>query len=127
MKDPAGLFQNVGNTRVSALKMRSLDDVPPEKVLFAYIRSAVDLNEKGVKIPKRKVKKRRLVIPDYFLKALEKNKQAKAAFESFSQSHQREYVEWLAEAKRDETRQRRLETTLQLLKDNKPRNWKYVR
>jgi uncharacterized protein YdeI (YjbR/CyaY-like superfamily) len=48
------------------------------------------------------------------------------AFENFSPSHQREYVEWIIEARRDETRARRMATTIQWLTEGKPRNWKYL-
>jgi len=127
MKDDSRIFKNVGNARISMLKMRRLADVPPDKILLSYIREAVDLNERGVRVPSKPRKKEDLTIPDYLVAALNRNRKAKATFESFSQSHQREYVEWLAEAKRDETRKRRLETALQWLKDGKPRNWKYMR
>ena len=48
-----------------------------------------------------------------------------AAFEKFPPSHRKEYIEWLTEAKRDETREKRLATKLEWLADGKPRNWKY--
>ena len=57
--------------------------------------------------------------------ALKQHKVAAAAFEKFSPSHRREYIEWLTEAKRDETRQKRLATTLEWLATGKSRNWKY--
>jgi uncharacterized protein YdeI (YjbR/CyaY-like superfamily) len=66
------------------------------------------------------------VVPDYLRSALKRNKAALQTFEGLSPSHRREYVEWLTEAKRDETRQKRLSTTLAWLAEGKPRNWKYV-
>ena len=68
-------------------------------------------------------KKKPVVVPDYFLAALE----ALATFEAFSPSHQREYVEWVTEAKQEATRERRLATTLEWLAEGKSRNWKYER
>jgi uncharacterized protein YdeI (YjbR/CyaY-like superfamily) len=58
--------------------------------------------------------------------ALKRNKKAAAAFESFSPSHRREYVEWITGAKTEETRQRRIGTALEWLAQGKPRNWKYM-
>ena len=55
----------------------------------------------------------------------EKNKAAAATFEKFSPSHRKEYIEWITEARRDETRQKRLSTTLEWLAEGKSRNWKY--
>ena len=48
------------------------------------------------------------------------------AFYAFSPSHQREYIEWLTEAKREETRQKRLLQAVDWLAEGKPRNWKYL-
>ena len=59
--------------------------------------------------------------------ALKKNKQALATFESFSYSHQKEYVEWVTEAKQEATRQKRLTTAIEWLAEGKPRNWKYMK
>ena len=64
-------------------------------------------------------------MPDYLVAALKKNRQARLAFEAFSPSHRREYIEWLTEAKQEATRQRRLATALEWLAEGKSRNWKY--
>ncbi len=66
-----------------------------------------------------------MTVPDYLTAALKKNKKALAAFEAFSYSHKKEYVEWITEAKREETRQKRIETMLIWLAEGKSRNWKY--
>lgn len=108
-------------------RITALSDLPEEKVLLGYIKKAVELNEAGVRkeAPRSKPKKK-LIIPDYFLAALKKNEKARTTFENFSPSHQKEYVQWITEAKRDETRAKRLETSLQWLAKGKPRNWKYL-
>jgi hypothetical protein len=59
--------------------------------------------------------------------ALAKNRKARETFEGFSPSHRREYVEWIAEAKGDDTRKRRIATAIEWLSEGKPRNWKYMR
>jgi uncharacterized protein YdeI (YjbR/CyaY-like superfamily) len=109
-------------------RITSLADLPAEKVLTGYIREAVRLNDTGVKLPARpKAKeKKELAVPDYFLAALRKNEKALQTFENFSHSHQKEYVEWVTEAKRDATRQQRLDTALAWMAEGKPRHWKYV-
>jgi len=65
--------------------------------------------------------KRVLVAPDFFMAALRKNKKALATYEAYSYSHKKEYVEWVAEAKREETRQKRLEKTVAWLAEGKSR------
>ena len=52
---------------------------------------------------------------------------AKATFEAFPPSRQREYAEWIAEAKTGETRERRLETAIEWMEEGKPRMWKYLK
>jgi uncharacterized protein YdeI (YjbR/CyaY-like superfamily) len=105
-----------------------VDDLPPDRVLLEYIRDAVALNEQGVKAPTApKAAKKPLKIPDYFLAALKKNKKALAAFEAFSPSHKREYVEWVTEAKQTATRDKRLATAIEWIAESKPKHWKYVK
>ena len=107
-------------------RLTSKADLPGDKILTGYIRLAVALNEAGVKTPRRKPQpKPKLVVPDYFRAALKKNEKALAAFENFSPSCQREYVEWLTEAKREETRAKRLQTAIEWIVKGKSRNWKY--
>jgi len=112
--------------------LRSVDDLPSKAVFTRLVKQAMKLNESGVKSPKTaktaKPKKRPpLKIPADFLAALGKNKKAHAAFTGFSYSHQKEYVEWITEAKRDETRLKRMKQTLEWLAEGKSRNWKYER
>ena len=68
-----------------------------------------------------------LKAPAYMLAAIKKNKKAHAAWAAFSPSHQREYIEWITDAKTDETRDRRLATAVEWIAEGKGRNWKYVR
>ena len=58
--------------------------------------------------------------------ALRKNAKARTIYEAFRPSHQREYLEWITEAKTDETRRKRLETAVEWMSEGKPRNWKYM-
>lgn len=107
-------------------RITSLDDLPSDKVMIDLIKQAAELNDKGVKVPKRPVPvKKELVIPGDLTKALSKNRTAKAAFEKFSYSHKKEYVEWIEEAKTEPTRNKRLATTVEWLSEGKSRNWKY--
>jgi hypothetical protein len=107
-------------------RITSIDDLPSKKVLLGYIKQAVKLNEEGVKAPKPpKKEKGKLIVPPYFRAALKKSKKAQATFDNFSPSHQREYVEWVTEAKQEATRERRLATAVEWLAEGKSKNWKY--
>ena len=59
-------------------------------------------------------------------KALAASPKARAQFEEFAPSKQRESMEWISDAKADETRGRRLEDAIQWIAQGKPRNWKYM-
>ena len=105
----------------------SLSDLPPDNALVSYIKEAVRLNEEGVARAIRPKARKKLAIPAQFLSALGKHKKSLATFEKLSPSHQREYVEWWTEAKREETRAKRLATTIAWLTEGKTRNWKYAK
>jgi uncharacterized protein YdeI (YjbR/CyaY-like superfamily) len=109
-------------------RIRSVADLPPKKTMIGYIRKAMALNQQAVQ-PKRPPKrpKKPLRVPPYLAAALEKNKKALATFESFPPSHKREYVEWITEAKREETRERRLATAIAWMAEGKAMNWKYAK
>lgn len=109
-------------------RITALSDLPSKKELVRYVKKAVELNDSGVKSPRRAVprKKQKLVVPDSLQIALKKHPKALAAFEAFSYSHKKEYVEWVTEAKRDETRQRRLDTAIAWMTEGKPRHWQYA-
>jgi hypothetical protein len=109
-------------------RIESFDDLPPKKELVALVKKAARLNADGVK-PARKPpsKKPPLELPDELMIALAKNKKAKAAFDAFPVSHKREYAEWISEAKRAETREKRVQQAVEWMAEGKSRNWKYER
>ena len=106
-------------------RITSIADLPDEMILIKYVRKAAQLNEAGVKTPAPK-KRKPLKVPSDFSAALSRNAKARKAFESFSPSAKRDYIEWVSEAKRDETRRERLSTSIAWLAEGKPRNWKYL-
>jgi hypothetical protein len=57
--------------------------------------------------------------PEDLAAALDADTEARAAFDGLSFTHQREYAEWVAEAKRAETRRRRVEQAVQMLRDGR--------
>jgi uncharacterized protein YdeI (YjbR/CyaY-like superfamily) len=128
MSDPHGLLHTDGTSAMCRSSFADVSELPPDAVLLAYIREAVALNEQGVKVDKpKKEKKPEVEVPNYFLAALRKNKQALATWEGFSPSHRREYVEWIVDAKQEATRQKRLVQAVEWIAEGKARNWKYER
>ena len=129
MSDPKKIL---GKARESAMghfgRITGLKDLPSDRILLAYIKEAARLNEDGVKVVRKpREQKKELKVPPYFISALKKNKRAHATFSGFSNSHKREYVEWVTEAKTDETRTKRLAMAIEWMAKGKSRNWKYAR
>jgi uncharacterized protein YdeI (YjbR/CyaY-like superfamily) len=109
-------------------KLTSVKDLPNRRELTALIRQAMKLNEEGITVPRpKKAPKPEAKVPPELAAALKKNRKAAAQFEAFPPSHRREYVEWIVEAKRDETKARRVAQAVEWIAEGKGRNWKYQR
>lgn len=109
-------------------KMTGPADLPSKRVLAPLLRKAmalIDAGESGRGGRKTTTPKSPPEMPADLAAALRKNAAACRSFEAFSPSHRREYIEWILEAKRDETRQKRLAQTLEWLSEGKTRHWKY--
>lgn len=65
------------------------------------------------------VEERVVTVPAELKRAFKSDKEAKTFFDKLSYTHQREYVMWINEAKKDETRQRRIAKTIEMLKKGK--------
>ena len=129
MRDEHKLLERSGDAMGHFGRITSLADLPDDAILIAYIEEAVELNEKGVKLPPRprSAERKELEIPEYLIAALEANVKASETFENFSYSHKKEYVEWITEAKAEETRNKRLAAALEQMAEGKSRHWKYNR
>lgn len=107
-------------------KLASLADLPPKRTLLAHVRKAMALNEAGVKSPVRKsAPKPPPVTPPDLAAALADAPAAQAAFDAFPPGCRREYIDWIVEAKRAETRARRVAEAVAWMAAGKRRNWKY--
>ena len=108
-------------------KLGALSDLPPEAELKAMLRTAQALIEQGARPRRRTGPSRKPVqeLPAAFAQALAREAAAQAFFDSLAPSHRRDYVEWIAEAKREETRDRRIAQALEWLAEGKRRHWKY--
>jgi uncharacterized protein YdeI (YjbR/CyaY-like superfamily) len=127
MKDAENLKENNATAMGHSGKIKSLADLPSDKIIRSRIKEAMLLNENDIKLPVRKNtdKKPEIVVPDSLKKELVKYKKASATFNNLSPSHKNEYIEWINEAKTEETRNKRILTTIEWLTEGKRRNWKY--
>lgn len=116
---------NGGESAGNFGRLTSVKSVPSRATLAPLIKATMQLNADGVVVPRKKVPKPEPVVPAELQAALAGNSKARAAFEKFPASHRREYVEWIAEAKREETRARRVAQAIAWMVEGKSRNWKH--
>ncbi len=111
-------------------RITSVKELPPKRVLLQYLKKAMQSKDSAAETPakaKPRPPRKEVAVPAYFSAALKKNKKALATFEAFTPGKRKDYVEWITEAKTDETRERRIKTSLEWLAEGKSRNWKYER
>lgn len=107
-------------------RLKSEADLPPRSELDRLIREAAEL-AKTAPMP-RKAKNEPKPPPQMhpeFASALAAAPQAEAMLDGFPPSAQRDYFEWISEAKQDATRQKRIATAIEWLSEGKRRHWKY--
>jgi uncharacterized protein YdeI (YjbR/CyaY-like superfamily) len=119
-----------GETNADAMgqfgKIKSLGELPADAELDRLIREAAELS-KSAPAP-RKTKHEPKAVPQIhpeFAAALARAPKSKATLEAFPPSAQRDYFEWISEAKQDSTRQKRIATAVEWLSEGKRRHWKY--
>jgi uncharacterized protein YdeI (YjbR/CyaY-like superfamily) len=110
-------------------RLTEVGQLPTRRVLAAYVRKAALLNESGVTAASKPLRQPKPAprTPADLDAALTRNTKARATWEMFGPGHRRAYVVWISEAKRPDTRARRLATTVEWLAAGKPHNWKYAR
>jgi uncharacterized protein YdeI (YjbR/CyaY-like superfamily) len=106
-------------------RLTSVDDLPPRDALIELTRRSMALIDSGAKVERQRTPKAELPVPQDLQAAIDGSAAAKATWEAFPPSCKREYVEWVTEAKRDETRTKRLNQTIEQLNEGKRRHWKY--
>jgi uncharacterized protein YdeI (YjbR/CyaY-like superfamily) len=107
-------------------RLTSMTDLPPDAEFDARLREAMAVVDSGQR-PTRagRTPKPEAEVPLALAEALARDATAAATFAAFPPSCRRDYCEWIGEAKRDETRDKRVVETIALLREGKRRNWKY--
>lgn len=111
-------------------RIESLDDLPkaaPLRKLIVEARAAwaAALDEKAGAPPAAKPKREAPALPDDLAAGLKAQPGARKVFDAFTPSQQREYVEWVVEARREATRAARVAQAAEWIAQGKTRNWKY--
>jgi uncharacterized protein YdeI (YjbR/CyaY-like superfamily) len=106
-------------------RLTSVADLPDDRTMLRFIKAAAALQDSGK--PSRTARKPKpgLPVPPVLAAALQRNRRAAAHWEQFPPGARRDYIEWITDAKRDETREQRLLTAMEWIGEGKKRNWKY--
>lgn len=124
LKDEAGVLINAQEGKTKGMRQwrfASMDEVN-EKLLETYIVEAIQNQKEGKEV---KPEKKPLIIPDQLKEVLASDAQLSELFDSLSLSYKREYAEYITEAKRAETKQKRLEKIIPMIKEGIGLNDKY--
>lgn len=128
MDDPAEILNTVGKTGMGSLgKITSLDQLPAKSIFLQYLKQAKELTQQHTPRQTKAATKTKYDFPEALKEALSEAPEAQKHFNEMSNSHQYEYVEWIAEAKTDTTKQKRLKQAIDWISEGKPRNWKYMK
>ncbi|BDU16946.1 YdeI/OmpD-associated family protein [Lysobacter auxotrophicus] len=104
-------------------------ELPGKRELAGFVKQAMARVEAGAAPPAKKkpAPKPALDVPDDLSAALRRNAKARATFDGFAPGYRRDYIEWIVDAKREDTRQRRIAQAVEWLAEGKTRNWKYMK
>lgn len=125
LHDPQKILINAQEGKTKALRQlrfNAVEDID-ENMIKTFVEEAI-ANQKDSREMKAPAKKE-FLIPVELQSAFENDEGLSISFESFSHSHKREYAEYIAEAKKPETRLRRLEKVIEMIKSRSGLNDKY--
>ncbi|MFO0872856.1 MAG: YdeI/OmpD-associated family protein [Phycisphaerales bacterium] len=126
LSDAEHLLEKADRTAMGHLgRLTSLEDLPSARAIASLVKEAMRLNDNGIAAPRTKKKRPTMRTPAEFMAALRGSPKALANFNAFAPSYRRDYIEWIAEAKTDATRARRIATAVGWLAEGKRRNWKH--
>lgn len=125
LSDPGGVLVNAQEGRTKAQRQwrfTSMQEIKP-RAIKAYVREAIEKQAQGLAI--KPVRAKKFEIPSDLEAALSKSKKTRAAFDALTPGRRSEYAEYIGEAKRAETRVKRLEKILPMIREGKGLNDKY--
>ena len=124
LKDEKKLLINANEENTKSLRQMRFNSANEidEKLILAYIKEAIEIEEKGLAIPKEK---KETIIPEILQNELDKNSELLAKFNTFSPYKQREFIEHITSAKQEKTQINRLEKIIPMILEGKGLNDKY--
>jgi uncharacterized protein YdeI (YjbR/CyaY-like superfamily) len=120
-----GVPANGDDSRGSFGRLTSVKELPSRKVFAGYIKAAMALNDAGITVKRARTVKPEAKVPKELAAALKRNRKAATTFASFPPGQRREYCDWISEAKREETKSKRVAQAIEWIAEGKTRHWKY--
>lgn len=106
-------------------RITAMSDLPDAATIAAQVRAMAAAARAAPAPRPRKPPRPMPEIPSDLAQAIAANGDAAPRFEGFPPSHRRDYIEWIVEAKRPETRARRIAQAVEQIAEGKSRQWKY--
>ena len=124
LKDEKKLLINANEENTKSLRQMRFNSVKEidEKLILAYIKEAIEIEEKGLVIPKEK---KETIIPELLQNELDKNSELNDKFNTFSPYKQREFIEYIITAKQEKTQISRLQKVILMILEGRGLNNKY--
>ncbi len=125
LSDPNNVLINAQEGKTKALRQWRFESKKEIKSrgIKAYVKEAIELQKQGSEI--KPTRQKSVTVPAQLHSALTKNRKAKAGFASRTPGKQREYAEYIAEAKREEMKVKRLAKIIPMIVDGAGLNDKY--
>lgn len=124
LKDEKKLLINANEENTKSLRQMRFNSANEidEKLILAYIKEAIEIEEKGLVIPKEK---KETIIPELLQNELDRNSELLDKFNAFAPYKQREFIEYITSAKQEKTQISRLEKIIPVILEGRGLNDKY--
>lgn len=124
LKDEKKLLINANEENTKSLRQMRFNSVKEidEKLILTYIKEAIEIEEKGLVIPKEK---KETIIPELLQNELDKNSELNDKFNTFSPYKQREFIEYIITVKQEKTQISQLQKVILMILEGRGLNNKY--
>lgn len=124
LKDEKKLLINANEENTKSLRQMRFNSVKEidEKLILTYIKEAIEIEEKGLVIPKEK---KETIIPELLQNELDKNSELNDKFNTFSPYKQREFIEYIITVKQEKTQISQLQKVILMILEGRGLNDKY--
>lgn len=114
MKDPYEVLVHGGNNLLIRIMKYKPGDQLNEELILAYIEEAIQINESGTELP---IERKELIVPNELELFFNGDKNSKEFFEQLAYTYRKEFIVWINSAKKSETRLKRVEAAIELIKN----------